>query len=113
MSSEKRALLCVFKPDQLKTTPEMRDWFSGSYQRFLDMPGVEFKCWWVDQEKGKWGAFYLFRSQAEMEQYLGSDTWLKVVPQKYGCTPTWRVLEPALVMAKEVVTQMEGSWLSR
>ncbi len=112
MAQDKRALFCVFKPERLKTTEEMREWFSGSYQRFLEMPAVEFKTWWVDKEAGEWGAFYVFRSDRELRDYLTSDTWLKVVPEKYGCTPTWRVLEPALIISKAAITAMAGSWQS-
>jgi hypothetical protein len=112
MAQDKKALLCVFKPEHLKSTDQMREWFSGSYERFLDMDGVEFKCWWVDQERGEWGAFYVFRSAQELQAYITSDTWLKVVPEKYGCVPTWRILEPALIISKDVVTQMAGSWQS-
>ena len=51
MSTEKKALMCVFRPERLKSTEEMREWFSGSYHRFLEMDSVESKTWWVNQEK--------------------------------------------------------------
>lgn len=112
MAQEKRALYCVFQPDRLESTEEMRRRFAGSYQRFLDMPGVESKCWWVDQEKGQWGAFYVWRSAQELDDYLASDIWLKVVPEKYGCLPTWRVLEAGLLLSKALVTDPDSSWRS-
>lgn len=63
MSIEKMVLLVTFSPPQLKATQEMRDWFASSYDRFLNMDAVEYKCWWVDQDKGQWGALYVFRSE--------------------------------------------------
>jgi hypothetical protein len=105
---EKRALFCVFKPDRLETSEEMRKQFESSYPIFAEMASVEFKCWWVDQENGEWGAFYIFRSEQELNTYINSERWLKVIPEKYGCKPTWRVLEPALVLSKSLNTDDAG-----
>jgi len=112
MATEKRALMCVFRPDKLKTTQEMREWFSGSYPRFLEMEGVEFKCWWVDQQKQEWGAFYVFKSEKALNEYINSDIWEKVVPEKYGCVPTWTVVEVGLIISKKIITTKEKSWIS-
>jgi hypothetical protein len=104
MGAGKRALMCVFRPAKLKTTLEMQEWFAGSYPRFLEMETVEFKCWWCDQEKGEWGAFYVFESERALNDYVASDIWQKVVPEKYGCVPTWRAVEPGPVLSKKIVT---------
>jgi hypothetical protein len=112
MAQEKRALWCVFKPERLKTTAEMRDMFTGSYPRFLEMDALEFKCWWCDQKNGEWGALYIFKSEEALNEYISSDTWQKVVPEKYGCVPTWKVLEPGPILAKRVIRNSEGSWTS-
>ena len=105
MAIEKRALFCTFKPDKLLDTEAMRAQFETSFPIFADMESVEFKTWWVDQEAGEWGALYIFRSAAELEEYVASERWLKIVPQKYGCKPTWRVLEPALILSKKIITE--------
>jgi hypothetical protein len=110
VAEEKRALWVVFQPQQMPSTQELRAQFSTSYPAFAEMAAVEYKCWWVDQEQGQWGAFYLFRSAAELQAYLASDRWTKVIPEKYGCTPFWRVLEAGLVLSKQVITQAGGSW---
>jgi len=104
MMTEKRALMCRFKPDHLKPTDEMQKWFTGSYPRFLEMGTVEFKCWWCDQENGEWGAFYIFESEKALNAYVSSDIWLKVVPEKYGCVPTWRAVEPGPILSKKIST---------
>ena len=111
MDKQKRALLVTFTPDKLPASQDLRQQFSSSYPAFADMQAVEFKCWWIDQPAGQWGAFYVFRSQEELDQYLASERWLKIVPEKYGCTPTWRVLEAGLVLSKQIITQAQGSWL--
>lgn len=112
MPAEKKALMCVFRPERLKSTDEMREWFTGSYPRFMEMDSVEFKCWWVDQEKGEWGALYIFTSEADLNAYVASDIWLKVVPEKYGCTPTWRIVEPGPVISKKLLGDASDSWMS-
>lgn len=112
MAPEKRALMCVFRPGQLKTTQEMRDWFSSSYPRFLEMESVEFKCWWCDQEEQEWGAFYVFKSEEALKEYIASDIWQKVVPEKYGCKPIWAIVEVGLIISKKIITIKENSWTS-
>jgi len=112
MSTEKRALMCVFKPDKLKSTKEMRAMFSGSYPTFLDRDDVEFKCWWCDKENGQWGAFYIFTSEEALEEYVKSDLWLKVVPEKYGCIPTWNIVEPGPILSKKEIKVAKNSWES-
>jgi hypothetical protein len=107
----KRALWVWFKPDPMPSTEELRDKFSTSYPIFADMEAVEYKCWWVDQDAGQWGALYVFRSAAELDEYLSSDLWNKVVPEKYGCAPSWRVLEPSLILSKKEITDAPGSWI--
>lgn len=110
MAGEKKALLVVFEPSDPKPTAEMRKLFTTSYPHFADMEAVEYKCWWVDQPRGQWGALYIFRSAEELQAYVNSERWRKVIPEKYGCTPTWRVLDVGLILSKKLINQPEGSW---
>ncbi len=112
MGTEKRALMCVFRPKNLKSTQEMREWFSGSYPRFLEMESLESKCWWVDQQKKEWGALYVFKSEKALNEYVNSEVWRKVVPEKYGCTPTWAAVEVGLIISKKQIMNKENSWIS-
>jgi len=111
MATEKRALMCVLKPDKLKTTSEMREMFAGSYAKFLEMEELEFKCWWCDQQRKEWGALYIFKSEEALKEYVASDIWQKVVPEKYGCVPTWNIVEPGPILAKERIIAAENSWI--
>ena len=112
MATEKRALMCVFRPDVLKTTAEMREMFMGSHPRFLAMETLEFKCWWCDQEAKEWGAFYIFESEEAANEYVASDVWQKVVPEKYGCVPTWSIVEPGPIIAKKELRTGRNTWLN-
>ena len=58
MPNQKKVLFCVFEPDDPKSTEQMRQMFIGSYPIFSDMEAVEYKCWWVDEDRGQWGAVF-------------------------------------------------------
>jgi hypothetical protein len=112
MTTEKRALWVVFKPDKLEDTAVMREKFMGSYPIFKDMSSLVSKCWWCNQEKGEWGALYIFNSEKELQDYITSDLWLNKVPAKYGCTPEMTILEPGPILSKKTITEGQGSWES-
>ena len=113
METEKKALWVVFRPNKLGSTKEMREKFIGSYPIFRDMPGVFGKCWWCNQEKGEWGALYIFNSEKELRDYITSDLWLNKVPAKYGCKPeVVAILDPGPILCKKAVTEAENSWKS-
>jgi hypothetical protein len=112
LSDQKAALFVVFKPPVMPTNDELRAQFSTSYPVFRDMEEVEYKCWWISQKEGEWGALYVFRSKQELEAYLSSDRWQKIIPEKYGCNPTWRVMEAGMIISKTIITEAEGSWLN-
>lgn len=112
MSTEKRALLVEFKPDKLKSTSEMREMFSGSYPMFFNNEMVEFKCWFINQEEGCWGALYIWKSADSLNDYVTGDLWTKAVPEKYGCTPTWKILEVGPIISKMEIGAPEKSWIS-
>jgi 2-iminobutanoate/2-iminopropanoate deaminase len=108
MAGGKRALMAVFKPAKLKSVSEMQEMFRGSYPVFRDMESVQFKSWWIDEENGEWGAFYLFDTEESLRRYVESERWLKVVPEKYGCVPQWRAVEPGPILSKIKVTNALG-----
>ena len=111
MADQKKVLFVTFKPEKLETSEELREKFTTSYPIFANMDEVEYKCWWISREKGTWGAFYVFRSARELEQYVTSERWLKLIPEKYGCTPTWEIMDVGIVLSKVMITQPENSWL--
>jgi hypothetical protein len=112
MATEKKAMFVVFKMDKKMSTDEWRERFSGAYQVMFDLPGLFSKCWWVNQEKGEWGALYIFDSDRELQAYITSDLWVNIVPEKYGCRPEVTILEPGPIICKETVTQAQNSWLT-
>ena len=111
MATEKIGFYCVFKPEKLPSTEETRKLFQTSYPVFLNMAPIEFKCWWCNQDRKEWGAFYVFKSEEALKKYVESDQWTKVVPEKYGCVPEWYTLEVGAIISKKLITTFEGSWV--
>jgi hypothetical protein len=112
MVMERKALWVVFRPEKLDSTAEMREKFKGAYSIFRDMPGLLSKCWWCNQEKGEWGALYIFNSEKDLQEYITSDLWLNKVPAKYGCKAEITILEPGPIMCKKIFTEAENSWIT-
>ncbi len=111
MEDQKKVLFAVFKPERLPSSEELRAQFTGSYPIFASMDEVEYKCWWISREKGTWGALYVFRSGKDLERYISSERWLKLIPEKYGCTPASEVMEVGLILSKVKIMNAQESWL--
>jgi hypothetical protein len=113
MDLEKKALWVVFRPEKPEDIAFMREKFLGSYPNFKEMGGLFSKVWWSDPEKGEWGAMYVFNSEAELQEYIQSDHWLKKVPERHGYKPeVVAILDLGPILYKEAVTNGENSWLS-
>jgi len=108
MKGNKRALTVTFRPLEPIKTKAMQELFRGSYPVFLNMDTVQFKCWWCDEEKGEWGAFYIFETEDALRTYVESERWTRVIPEKYGCVPEWRAVEPGPILSKMIVTDPLG-----
>ena len=112
MATEKKALWVVFKMDKKMSTAEWRERFGTRYNIFRDMPSLFSKCWWCDQEKGLWGAYYIFNSEKELQDYITSDLWVNEVPEKYNAKPEIRIVDPGPILCNKVITEAENSWMT-
>jgi hypothetical protein len=112
MPSEKKAMWVVFKMDKMPSKEEMRERFKKLYHIYRDHPALESKYWWVNEEKNEWGAFYIFRSDKVLREYLKADLWLKDIPGRWGNPAVVTVLDLAAVLSKETITRPEHSWIS-
>jgi hypothetical protein len=113
MASEKKALWVVFKMEEMPAKEEMRQRFENFYHLYRDNPGIESKCWLVNEDENEWGALYVFRSEKALQEYLKSDLWLKEIPGRWGLSPeVVRVLDPGPILYKETIVQSQNSWLS-
>ena len=105
MGQAKKAMWVEFKMDKKMSDNEWKERFAAGYGIFKDMPAIFSKCWWTNQEKGTWGAYYIFNSDKELQDYIVSDLWTKIVPEKYGAVPEVMIVEPGPILCKEVVTE--------
>ena len=112
MSGEKKAMWVVFKMETLPDKEEMRSRFSKGYHIFRDHPGIESKCWYVNEAKDEWGAFYLFKSEKDLDEYLNSKLWVEDIPKRWGLKPEVTILDPGPVLSKKIITEPEDSWLA-
>lgn len=113
MNNEKKALWVVFEMEKVPSKEEMRERFENLYHIYLDHPGIESKCWYVNEEKNEWGALYVFRSDGDLQKYLKSDLWLKEIPGRWGLKPSVvTTLDPGPILYKKTITSPKNSWLS-
>ena len=112
MKSEKKAMWVVFKMKALPSKEEMRERFQTLYHIYRDHPAIEYKAWYMNEEKLEWGAFYVFRSQELLAEYLKADLWTKEIPGRWGVTPEYTVLDLCAVVSKSLITDGQDSWMA-
>ena len=113
MNNEKKALWVVFDMEKMPTKEEMRKRFEQLYHIYLNHAAIESKCWYVNEEKKQWGAFYVFRSDELLQEYLKSSLWTKEIPGRWGVQPSQvSVLDPGPVLCKKTITEPHDSWIS-
>lgn len=113
MEGKKKAMWVVFKMDKMPAKEEMRKKFSALYSIYRDHPAIDSKCWWVNEERREWGAFYVFRSEELLQEYLKSDLWVKEIPGRWGVRPEVTIVDPGPILCKEPVTRPEDSWVTK
>lgn len=104
MPAPMAGLLSVFRSDKPLDAPALREAFRGRYSLFLDVPGLRFKAWFMDEAAREFGALYIFESPQDREAYLASETWRVAIPQRFGCPPEARLWEVPQLIAHQVVT---------
>jgi hypothetical protein len=112
MSGQKKGMWVVFKMKKMPGKEEMRKRFCELYHIYRDHPGIDSKCWWVNEERREWGAFYLFESEEVLQAYLKSDLWVKEIPERWGLKPEFTIVDPGPILCKEIVTRPENSWVT-
>lgn len=113
MATEKKGLLVKFALRENMSKDELREKFSATYQMFKEMPGLFSKCFWQDQEKCLFGAFYIFNSEKDLQDYINSDWYTKKVPERWGCKPEIMIVDPGPILYKSAVTESADSWLTK
>ena len=110
--TEKKAMFVQVKMDKQMSTEAWRERFCEVYDVFKAMPGVFSKCFWVNQEQGIWGSFYVFNSEEDLKNLLNSPVWANI-PKAPGTEPQIMIVDPGPILYKEAVTTAKDSWLTK
>lgn len=84
------------------TTEQLTAIFEGSAPHYRGMEGLRSKVYWIDEERGEFGGFYLWETREQMARVQGSADWLAAVRARYGLTPTVRVLDAPIALDNRV-----------
>ena len=86
-----------FKLPQTMTVDEARTTFLSTAPKYLDLPGLIRKYYFLSEDGATAGGIYLWRSRAHAEQVY-TDEWKTFVRGKYGTDPCLTYLAcPVLV----------------
>ena len=108
--ADKASMLVKFKIKDNLSVKELRDDFSKGYEIILGVKGILFKNWWIRKETNEWGAYYIFNTVKDREEYLASDFWQKTVPSLYGPVEV-TCFEPGPIIAMNTY-KAPRTWLS-
>lgn len=61
-----------------KELAEVAEMFEPLVPAFSDLPGLKAKIWIADPDNNRYGAFYLWRDEESVQQFLGSELWKSV-----------------------------------
>ncbi|MBI2861782.1 MAG: YdhR family protein [Chloroflexi bacterium] len=98
-------LLSVLRPKAPIDWGWVKSAFRERYPAFLEMPGLTTMIWYIDEDKGEFGSFYVFESRKALDDYLASDTWRSRIPQTFGAIPEARIFQVPQMIAKKVITR--------
>ena len=108
--ADKASMLVQFKIVGDRSVQELRENFDSTYELLRKVKGILFKNWWVNKKDNEWGAYYIFNTVQEREEYLASEFWQKTVPSLYG-VPKVTCYEPGPIIAMNAYNKPK-SWLS-
>ena len=78
--------MTVFRRDKPWNVDEVAASFKSTAPRYLDMPGLVWKHYYVTESGDRAGGIYLWMSRAAAEACY-SDEWQAMVAAKYGVRP--------------------------
>ena len=68
------------------------------------VPDLYFKAYWIDEQRGEYGGFYLWESRQAAEAFY-SPEWVDRATAHYGSRPEIRYLEVPLLVNNMVPTE--------
>jgi len=90
-------VIVEFPLPQPMTSAQARDTFLSTAPRYLGMPGLIRKYYFLSEDGRKAGGIYLWRSRDDADRVY-SDEWKGFVRGKYGADPALSYLECPVVV---------------
>jgi hypothetical protein len=90
-------VIVEFPLPQPMTPAQARDTFLSTAPRYLGMPGLIRKYYFLSEDGRKAGGIYLWRSREDADRVY-TDEWKGFVRGKYGTDPTLVYLECPVVV---------------
>ena len=78
--------IVTFRLPAPKTLGEMKGVFQGTAPKYLNLPGLMRKNYFVSEDGLRAGGIYVWESKARAEQFY-SPEWKSFVTGKYGAPP--------------------------
>jgi len=90
-------VLVRFKLPQPISTTQAKEIFLGTAPKYLGMPGLIRKYYFVASDGAEAGGIYLWQSRQDAEQVY-TEEWKAFVRSKYGSEPSLSFLETPVVV---------------
>jgi hypothetical protein len=78
--------IVTFKLARSRTRDEMKQVFAGTAPKYLNLPGLLRKNYFLSEDGMRAGGIYVWESKQRAEAFY-SPEWKKFVEGKYGCPP--------------------------
>ena len=89
--------IVTFRLPQGKTLAEMKSVFQSTAPKYLNLPGLLRKNYFVSEDGLRAGGFYVWESKARAEQFY-SPEWKSFVAGKYGAQPEIQYLDAPVMV---------------
>ena len=90
-------VIAEFKLPKPMSTEQARETFLSTAPKYLGMPGLIRKYYFLASDGAKAGGIYLWQSREQADR-LYTDEWKAFVRDKYGSDPTLTYLETPVVV---------------
>jgi hypothetical protein len=92
--------IVTFELPQARTVAEMTEVFRSTAPKYLGVPGLMQKTYWVGEDGRRAGGIYFWASRQDAAR-LYTDEWKRTVEGKYGCLPKIEFLESPVTVDNE------------
>ena len=89
--------IVTFRLPQRKTLAEMKSVFQSTAPKYLNLPGLLRKNYFISEDGLRAGGLYVWESRARAEQFYTPE-WTSFVSSKYGVQPEIQYLDAPVMV---------------